>query len=157
MARRIGSCASPSQRRRSSLPTRSSSTSTRRSMVRLSGEIVSPFCSCPCSRSGRAQQGHSCIYWHFHDQHTAQRVLGRGAHGPSADGRAALGRECAVGEHCTGCGLRYWLCGLYWARNTRGDEHESSTNESGVVRPGDQPTRQGVSLSVLPGAARADV
>jgi hypothetical protein len=48
-------------------------------------------CSCPCSRSGRAQQGHSCIYWHIHDQHTAQRVLERGAHGPSADGRAALG------------------------------------------------------------------
>ena len=47
MARRIGSCASPSQRRRSSLPTRSSSTSTQRSMVRLSGEFVPLFAHAP--------------------------------------------------------------------------------------------------------------
>jgi hypothetical protein len=136
-ARRIGSSASPFQRRRSCLPTRSCSISTLRSTVRSSIEIVPPVCLCSSSHSGCAQQGHPRIHWHIHDQHSAQRVFERGAHGSSADGRAALGRERAMGEHRARCGLRNRLCGLYWARDTCSDEHKSSKDESGTVGPGD--------------------
>ncbi len=51
----------------------------------------------------------------------------------SIDGRAALSREYTVGEHCACCGLRYWLCGLYIGSETRGDEHEPSTDEIGLL------------------------
>ncbi len=61
-----------------------------------------------------------------------------------------------MGEYRACCGLRYRLRGLYWPRDTRGDEHESSTDESWAVRPGDQPARQGVLLPALLGLARVD-
>jgi hypothetical protein len=54
-----------------------------------------------------------------------------------------------MGEYRACCGLRYRLCGLYWARDTRGDEHESSTDESWAFGPGDQPARQGVLFPAL--------
>ena len=59
-----------------------------------------------------------------------------------------------MGKHCTRRGIRYRLCGLHWARNTGSDEYEPSTNESGVVGPGDQPTGKGVFFPAFVGESQ---
>jgi hypothetical protein len=61
-----------------------------------------------------------------------------------------------MGEYRACCGLRYRFCGIYWARDARGDEYESSTDESWVTGSRNQSTRQGVPFLALPGSARAD-
>ena len=55
-----------------------------------------------------------------------------------------------MGKHRTRLGLCYWFRSLHGARNARSDEHESSTDESWIVRLGDQQTGQGESSAALP-------
>ena len=61
-----------------------------------------------------------------------------------------------MGKHRTRRGIRYRLCGLYWARNTGSDEYEPSTNKGEVVGPRDQPASKGVSFSAFLGVGSAD-
>jgi|SRR6266404_441463 len=61
-----------------------------------------------------------------------------------------------MGEHRTCCRFRYRFCGLYWARDTCGDEHESPTDESWTVGTRDQSTCQGEFLLVFLGSEGAD-
>jgi hypothetical protein len=61
-----------------------------------------------------------------------------------------------MGEYGACCGVRYRICGIHWGRDTRGDEHESPTDESWAIGPRNQSTRQGVSFLALPGSTRAN-
>ena len=61
-----------------------------------------------------------------------------------------------MGEYGACCGVRYRFRSIYWARDARGDEHQSPTDESWAIGPRNQSTRQGVSFLILPGSARAD-
>lgn len=61
-----------------------------------------------------------------------------------------------MGKYRACCGLRYRFCGIYRARDARGDEYESSTDESWVAGSRNQSTRQGVPFLALPESARAD-
>lgn len=108
------------------------------------------------SRSGCAQQRYPYIHWHVYDQHAAHCVLGRGAHGPSTDDRAAFCGEHAMGEYRACCGFCYRFRGIYWAGDACSDEHESLTDQSWAIGPRNQSTRQGMSFLGMPGSARAD-